>query len=170
MWLQTGVTTKLCRLFTMCLFVCIFLASNIQNHNFNLYPLAVTTVLLLINYQHFPQIINEIGAQKSIHSPMSCKQILMCCLFYSTKRGLCTQNWVAPSHGFKLLVKKGLFCLKLCTMQWRPEHQRVGPIGRTAWAWSENTETFPSANMPTWRPSLIFLNKQQHRSLLPAPG
>lgn len=116
----------------MCHFVCIFFASDIQKYNFNPYPLAVTTVLVLINHQHFPQIINETGAEKSIHSPMSCKQLLTCCLFYSTKRRLRTHNWVATSYGFKLLVKKGVFCLNLCTIRWSPACSRVGPAGRTA--------------------------------------
>ena len=156
----------------MCHFVCIFFASNIQKYNFNPYPLAVTTVLLLINSQRFPQIINEIAAQKSIHSPMSCKQILICCLFYSTKRSLCTHNWVATGYTFKLLVKKGLFCLNLCTIWQRSECNRVRPAGRTARrparVWSEREHGNISFSKHAHMETITYLPKQTAVQVTPS--
>lgn len=152
----------------MCHFLCTFFASNIQKYNSNPHPLAVTTVL--INYRHFPQIINEIGAQKSSHSPTSCKQILICCLFYPTERSLCTHNWVATSYRFELLVKKGLFS-PICAQYGKDQ-------SATGWALpQDSSESSPSLEwartrqhvlLHTWRPSLLLLNKQQRGSLLAA--
>lgn len=154
--------------------MCIFFTSNIHKYNSNPHPLAVTTVLLLINNQHFSQIINEIEAWKSIHSPksMSCKQILICCLFYSTKRSLCTHNWVATSDRFKLLVKNGHFCLNLCMLQRRLECDRVGPTGRTvrrpARVWSEQEHGNISFSKHAHMETITYLPKQTAAQVTPS--
>lgn len=156
----------------MCHFVCIFFASDIWKYNFNPYPLAVTTVLLLINYQHFPQIINATGVQESIRTPVSCKQILISCLFYSTKRSLCTHNWVATSYRFNFLVKKELFCLNLCTTWRRPECSRVGPAGRTARCparvWSEWEHRNISFSKHAHMETITYLPKQTAAQVAPS--